>query len=127
MDTKKGHGQRFVSQTLNPKTARWNKPKASTYAPVVMMALDEQDYVVNNGLSEYADEGTLEMWALWAQGHLSEWQLGALDFQRAVQRAGKRITVSIHHCQPGCTETHQTYQEQNKAFGALVADEMRKG
>ena len=32
VETKKGHGQRFVSQTMNPKKTyeHWNKPKAST-------------------------------------------------------------------------------------------------
>ena len=31
LEHKPKKGWRFVSQTLNPKTSRWNKPKASTY------------------------------------------------------------------------------------------------
>lgn len=49
------HGQRFVSQTTNPKKPIeiWNKPKASTYAPIMLMYLDEQGYVQNDGISGY--------------------------------------------------------------------------
>lgn len=36
-------GDRFCAQTLNPKTGRWNKPKKSTYAPVMAMYLEEQE------------------------------------------------------------------------------------
>lgn len=126
VETKKGHGQRMVSQTLNPKTKRWNKPKASTYAPVVMMALDEQDHVVNQGLSEYAGSDELELWALWAQRHLTEWQIGSLDYLRAIRRAAEHITVTAHICQPGCTEDHQTREEQNQLVGRAVAHEMRR-
>jgi hypothetical protein len=31
LEAKPKRGWRFVSQTLNPKTDRWNKPKESTY------------------------------------------------------------------------------------------------
>src|SRR3990170_1289756 len=31
LEGKPKKGWRFMSQTLNPKTSRWNKPKASTY------------------------------------------------------------------------------------------------
>lgn len=125
VETKKGHGQRMMAQTLNPKTQRWNKPKASTYAPVVMMALDEQDHVVNQGLSEYADSETLELWALWAVGHLSEWQHGALDYLRAIRRAAEHVTVTAHICEPGCTRDHQTREEGNRVMAQAVAHEMR--
>lgn len=39
--------QRFVSQTTNPKRPGepWNKPKASTYASLVVMYLDEVEHV----------------------------------------------------------------------------------
>ena len=45
VETKKNFGQRFVSQTLNPKNGNWNKPKAGTYYLAVVMYLDEKDYV----------------------------------------------------------------------------------
>ena len=45
VETKKGRGQRFVSQTLNPKTGDWNKPKSSTYYTAVVIGLDEKNHV----------------------------------------------------------------------------------
>lgn len=53
---KKGRGWRFVGQTLNPKTQRWNKPKASTYSRWGgAMYLDSQSHVQWTGLHEYSD------------------------------------------------------------------------
>lgn len=48
-------GFRFVSQTMNPKNGLWNKPKASTYAPLAgAMYLDEKGHVEWSGLTEYS-------------------------------------------------------------------------
>lgn len=43
-------GDRFVSQTLNPKTQEWNKPKKSTYCAVMVMAKDEKGYIRHTSL-----------------------------------------------------------------------------
>ena len=49
-------GWRFVSQTLNPKTGAWNKPKASTYTEFAAnMFLDEKGHVTWTGLGQYSD------------------------------------------------------------------------
>lgn len=45
------HGDRFCSQTLNPKTGRWNKPKKSTYSAVGVMFLNEDNHVKWTGFS----------------------------------------------------------------------------
>ncbi len=48
-------GWRFVSQTLNPKTGRWNAAKKSTYTSVAAsMYLDEKGHVQWTGLSGYS-------------------------------------------------------------------------
>jgi hypothetical protein len=51
VDTKYGKnqkivGQRLVECTKNPKTGRWNKPKASTYGVVVALWIDEDSSYV---------------------------------------------------------------------------------
>ena len=46
-------GVRFVSQTENPKTRRWNTPKAGTYAPVGCLYLDGEGHVQCATLNEY--------------------------------------------------------------------------
>lgn len=38
-------GDRFVSQTLNPKTGQWNKPKKSTYSDIMVLIGDYQGHV----------------------------------------------------------------------------------
>lgn len=49
-------GFRFVSQTVDPKTGRWNKPKASTYARLgAAMYLDDRGHVTWYGVTEYTD------------------------------------------------------------------------
>ena len=62
IETKPGHGQRVVSQTTDPKRGNvWNKPKASTYAPIKVLYLTAagttvyEDHVHNAELTFYAD------------------------------------------------------------------------
>ena len=51
------NGERFWSQTTNPKKAGevWNKPKASTYSGILVMGLDEVGHVQCEGLNFYFD------------------------------------------------------------------------
>lgn len=54
------HGTRFVSQTLNPKTGAWNKPKASTYAQLGVMVRDEDNgHISWTGWTYYGGERDL--------------------------------------------------------------------
>jgi hypothetical protein len=56
LEQKPKKGWRFVSQTMNPKTSRWNKPKASTYAEWgAAMYLDENGHVHWTGVGPYSD------------------------------------------------------------------------
>ena len=57
LEHKPKKGWRFVSQTMNPKTGRWNKPKASTYLEWGgAMYLDEKGHVHWDGVGPYSDE-----------------------------------------------------------------------
>jgi hypothetical protein len=52
----KKRGFRRVSQTINPKTGRWNAPKASTYSLLASaMYLDARGHVQWAALSEYSE------------------------------------------------------------------------
>ena len=60
LEGKPGKGWRFVSQTMNPKTGRWNKPKASTYADWGgAMYKDEKGHVHWDGIGAYSDENKI--------------------------------------------------------------------
>jgi len=57
LEHKPKKGWRFVSQTLNPKTGRWNKPKASTYVEWGgALYLDENEHIQWEGVGPYSDE-----------------------------------------------------------------------
>jgi hypothetical protein len=57
LEKKAKKGWRFVSQTMNPKTDRWNKPKASTYIEFgAAMYLDDKGHVHWDGVGQYSDE-----------------------------------------------------------------------
>jgi hypothetical protein len=57
LEAKPKKGWRFVSQTMNPKTSRWNKPKASTYIEwAAAMYLDEKGHVHWDGVGQYSDD-----------------------------------------------------------------------
>lgn len=53
-------GQRFVSQTLNPKTDQWNKPKKSTYSQILLVGLDEKSHVTYTSNSLYSTESSIK-------------------------------------------------------------------
>ena len=57
LEHKPKKGWRFVSQTMNPRTNRWNKPKASTYSDWgAAMFLDDKGHVQWTGVGPYTDE-----------------------------------------------------------------------
>jgi len=49
-------GQRFISQTLNPKTQKWNKPKKSVYSNIILIGLNEKGYITYTNLNLYSKE-----------------------------------------------------------------------
>jgi len=53
IESKEGFGQRFCSQTINPKTGEWCKPKCGVYSALLVMFLDENGHVKNDGVSLY--------------------------------------------------------------------------
>lgn len=68
------NGDRLCSQTMNPKTGRWNKAKKSTYSEVGVMYLDEKGHVTWAGLSTYADDEWIANFLVITEGKLSEMQ-----------------------------------------------------
>jgi len=50
------NGQRFVSQTLNPKSNLWNNPKKSTYSNIILIGLNEQEHITYTSLTMYSLE-----------------------------------------------------------------------
>lgn len=79
IESKKGFGDRFVSQTMNPKTGNWNKPKAGNYRFLMVMYLDEKNYVQTAAIHAsylYSAEVVTSFQACW---QLTTGQRYALD------------------------------------------------
>lgn len=135
IETKKGHGQRFVSQTVNPKTGHLNKPKASTYSALMVMYLNEQGHVQHDGLSGYADDEKIDRFEeRYAEALTDNRSREAIRYFRAGKRASKNLTwsVSSHVCTPGnCDECRaagprQTIREQAEIVHKMTILEMHK-
>jgi hypothetical protein len=66
-DARKGF--RFVSQTENPKTLRWNAPKKSTYSLIAeCLFLDEIGHVKASAITEYSDAASCSTFARYFPG-----------------------------------------------------------
>lgn len=122
IETKKGHGQRFVSQTLNPKTGNWNKPKAGTYHVLAVM--------IRNPANGYVSYATLRSggWSKEDQivdfetrhaSAIGEYEQKAIRYIRATNKANEMIKVTIRAA--GYTdEPAQTREEQAAIWQAAV-------
>jgi hypothetical protein len=89
-------GDRLCSQTLNPKTERWNKPKKSTYSAVGCMYRDEADHVQWFGIGHHSAPDVVAEFLGIVREHLSESQKDRAAEILGVQKAYEGVTFSIH-------------------------------
>lgn len=62
IETKAKKGDRFCSQTLNPKTGNWNKPKCSTYSEIMVMIEHDNGHINYTSFSHWDDAEKLAKW-----------------------------------------------------------------
>lgn len=107
------NGDRFASQTLNPKTDQWNKPKKSTYSDVMVMTVDFRGYIAYVCYSvAYTDEKDLLKFMEKIKGiELNKYQLEKLRIARAVLKTREHINISIVNT---TDETEQEKQEREQ-------------
>jgi len=55
-------GGRFCSQTLNPKTQKWNKPKKGTYSALKFLVIDETGAIKSISLDYNDSKDKLNLW-----------------------------------------------------------------
>lgn len=101
IETKKSHGQRFCSQTINPKTGKWCAPKYSTYSEVEVLFLDEKNHVCSTGLSLYSDEDRLKAFKEIHWENLDDFQKDKLRLLAARDEVMKHVTFEIVPCSIG--------------------------
>ena len=110
-------GQRVVSQTLNPKTGLWNKPKKSTYTDIRVLVLAENGHVENSGFSiTYSDEKEMNEFFK-KLGELTDYESNQLKRFRAIHETRKHIKITIG----GQEKTKEEQEETRKNIGKLYA------
>ena len=126
---KSGCGQRFCSQTLNPKTGAWNKPKCGVYYPFVGMFLDDLGHVQSEHLHSGGwdnEEKLREFEAFYSP--LSEYEVRAIKYIRATNKVNDVLKWEV---KTGNEGERQTVKEQeeiynkalNWAYGELKKEE----
>jgi hypothetical protein len=96
IETNKGK-QRYCTQTLNPKTHEWNKPKYSTYSDIMLMYLrDENGHLDTFRFSiQWSDEKDDEQLLNALGDFRNEYIEKKLKLLSAVRNTQKHITVTI--------------------------------
>lgn len=117
---KKDH-QRGMFCTLNPKTQRWNKPKATTYSAIIVGYLDEKEHVKLAHLSYFDDAEKVAAFVEMFGEHLTDAQWKTIRLLHACNRVSARLTFTL--AEPG--EDVPSYEEQRKQLGRMVAQELR--
>jgi hypothetical protein len=129
IETKKGQGQRVMSQTRNPKKTGqpWNKPNASTYNAIKVLVLNSDNgHVESRGIGGYDSEETIEQFrAAYPQSCADERNRKTIETLIAMHRASKRITWEVK-ANPGPDEPRQTREEQNEIMSKLTTIELAK-
>ena len=74
IETRENKGQRFVYQTLNPKTGNWCKPKKSVYNSIVIMTTDDKDHVKYTTVSVLCTLKALEKFESTHSDNLTDFQ-----------------------------------------------------
>lgn len=95
VETKETHGQRFVTQTMNPKTNKWCAPKYSTYSKVIVMFLDENSHVKYTAIGNYDKEETVKSWIEKHGINLTQFQRNQLNRLIATEKVMKKVTFTI--------------------------------
>lgn len=120
------HGQRFVSQTLNPKTGAWNKPKAGTYGEIKVMIRNPINGYISNASLRYNDnEAKITAFETVHASALDDRAHEIIRHLRAHERAMSKLTWSVGPAEPG--KVSQTTEEQMVIIDALTRLELAKG
>lgn len=120
------NGDRFVSQTMNPKTGRWNKPKKSTYSEVMVMVRDpETGYISHTAVNTYDSLEWIEKFRAIVGDNLTDAQKASLALVLAMHKVFSKVTWEIKEGQP-TDEDVARGDENMKRVAAAVDMETRK-
>jgi len=89
-------GDRFCSQTTNPKVAgeRWNKPKKSTYSVLMALYLNDEGHVTHAAAGNWTKLDHLQH-LVDLIGELNDHQRASVAAERAMQKVMGNVTFTI--------------------------------
>lgn len=125
VEFKKGHGFRHVTQTVNPKTGRLNKPNSSAYHPLMVLETQENGRVVAHTEQFYGAKGINAGAAfLAANGHLfSEFEVRCV-FADLYARLRAEARSYVIYCGADVNQVNKVIDGATKAAaqGAQTGD-----
>lgn len=108
-------GDRFVQQTLNPKTGQWCKPKKQTYEAVLVLAITDEGKVTYKGLGNHADRdkiaAVLEMIDFEKLNDAQKTQICKLNAWAEVME-NVEFTIAPRATDPAEREAHDAEQDK---------------
>ena len=127
IETNAKHGDRFVSQTLNPKTGAWNKPKRDTYSPVTVLRLDDAGHVKTTGLGLWPHPDRIAHFMERCGDQLNEYQRKQVASLIGYNKAFEGVTFECVNTTGWSAEQHAEFDAKQKvaeqAIGRRVAVE----
>ena len=115
-------GNRFIKQTLNPKTNKWCKPKMSTYSSVMVLTIEEKEdktYVSYKGISNFS---TIEEVCLFENTHknnLNNLQLKQICKLKSFHAVMENVEVSFKSVTTD-QEIKESNKKQDEALNAIT-------
>lgn len=88
-------GDRFVSQTLNPKTNKWNAPKKSTYQDVMVLIANGAGYVNSFSLRMNDDVTKADAFLTAFGEQLNKAQIRKIHAVKGWAKAMEHVTFSV--------------------------------
>ena len=111
-------GDRINSQTKNPKTQQWNKPKRSTYTAILVLIIEkETGHITNTGIdTAYTSTEEQEQFTKWIGTDyiLNDLQAKKLRTIKALNNTRKHIKVSISSMPTRTPEEQKEHDQQQE-------------
>ncbi len=126
VEYRKGFGQRMITQTENPKTGRWNKPKAGTYNSVIVLYLNEENGHIEHACLNVNDsaERVEKFVAEFGEALTGKYEQDILKLIRARQRVDARSTWTVVSGEEA--KNVPSMDEQMKRYKSAIMNEMRR-
>jgi hypothetical protein len=95
IESKEKFGQRFCSQTKDPRSGKWCKAKCGTYCLVAVIFLDEEEHTSYEALEQGRNIQDIEEFKNQHFEHLDDFQKEQLKESSAVARVMDKLKFKV--------------------------------